>query len=241
MKLFLTRIPLFPLWPEQIEIDGVKIPIKDSPLNPQMRRRLLKGLYETAERELVKKFILPGEQILEIGASIGIVTCFLANCSGDGGKIVSIDSDVSLRPYYERQLLLNGVKAKLLHTLCCPLWKQPIPESLASQGFLPSQNNLSGRITKRGNLESNVRWITAEAACSETGLEPTALVVDIEGTEAVWAEHPPHFPASLRRVIMEVHPHLIGVQTAGRVVQAVVNEGFQVVGIRSNVLAFERA
>lgn len=240
MNLFLTRIPLFPIWPEQIEIDGVNIPLNKSPLSPQMRRRLMKGLYETAERELGRIFIRPGDQILEIGASIGIVTCILARSAGDHGRIVSVEPDVSLRPHFERQLDLNGIRVELLQVLCCPVWKQPVPETLRSRSFLPSMNNLSGRVVNANSADTETRWITAEEICFKTGLEPTAMVVDIEGTEAVWAEYSPNCPASLRTIIIEVHPHLIGVQQAGKVIQSVIQEGFRVAGIRNNVFAFQR-
>ena len=95
MKRFLSKIPLFPIWPGQIEIDGVQIPVKTSPLSPQMRRRLMKGLYETAERELVHAFIRPGDHILEIGASIGILTCFLSQKAGNQARIVSVEPNAS--------------------------------------------------------------------------------------------------------------------------------------------------
>lgn len=200
----------------------------------------MKGLYETAERELVQAFIRPGDQILEIGASIGIVTCFLAHRAGDNATIVSVEPDASLRPYFERQLRLNGIRAELLHALCCPLWNQSIPQGLASRHFVPDRDNLCGGVAASDEAQMSVRWITAESACSETGLQPSALVVDVEGTESVWTDHPPNFPESLSTVILEVHPHLIGIKLAGKVVQAVVGEGFQVAGIRNNVFAFQR-
>ncbi len=101
MHLLLTKIPLFPIWPEPVEINGVKIPVRDSPLSRQMHRRLMKGLYEAAERQLVKAFIQPGDQILELGASIGIVTCYLAKSGGKNGKIVSVEPNSLLRDHFE--------------------------------------------------------------------------------------------------------------------------------------------
>lgn len=239
-ELFLASLPLLPIWPAQIDIDGVKVSIRHSPLSAKLRRRLMRGFYETAERELIGAFIRRGDQVLEIGASVGIVTCFLAKSVGNDGRIVSVEANPSLRSHFELQLWLNGVQADLLDALCCPLWNQSIPESLLSQSFIAAKNTLSGRIARTGPGTSGIRWITAEVACSETRLEPTALVVDIEGTEAVWTEHSPQFPKSLRTIILEVHPHLIGVKQAGRVVQVVVDEGFHMAGIRNQVFAFQR-
>ena len=240
MSLLLTKIPLFPIWPKQIDINGVKVAVRDSPLNSQMRRHLMKGRYEAAERELATTFIRPGDQILELGASVGIVTCFLARAAGKGGRIVSVEPNILLKPHFQLQLMLNNIRADLIHALCCPLWEQTTPESLTSQGYLASRSNLSGRTTRAGETGISVRWITAEEACSETGLEPTVVVADIEGTEAVWTEHPPNFPKSLRTIIVELHTHIIGTKSSGQVVQAVMEEGFRVAGVQRNVFAFER-
>ena len=241
MNTLLTKIPVFPIWPKQIDINGVKIAVRGSLLDPQIRRNLMKGRYEAAERELAAAFIQPGDQILELGASVGIVTCFLARSAGRGGKVVSVEPNVLLKPYFERQLEINGIQAELIHALCCPLWKQSIPEDLASQTYLASYSSLSGRIARSGEQGISVRWITAEEVCRETRLEPTAVVADIEGTEVVWTEYSPNFPESLHTIILEVHPHLVGAQKAGRVIQAVVDEGFRVAGAQGNVFAFQRA
>jgi FkbM family methyltransferase len=240
MNLFLTKIPLFPIWPKLININGVKIAVRNSPLNSQMRRHLMKGRYEAAERELATTFIRPGDQILELGASVGIVTCFLARAAGERGRVVSVEPNSQLKSYFQRQLLLNGIRAELIHALCCPLWKQQIPEKLASQSFLASRSTLSGRTARPGETGISVRWLTAEEVCRQTSLEPTVLVADIEGTEVVWTEHPPNFPRSLRTVLIELHTHIVGTKSAGQIVQVVMSEGFRLAGVQRNVFAFER-
>lgn len=243
ISLFSPVQSVVPFWPKQIDVDGVKILIRGSPLSSRMRRRLItRGMYETAEREIIKAFIRPGDQILEIGASIGVVTSFLAKAAGKSGRVVSIEADSSVRGHFERQLALNGNRADLFNALCCPVWNQPVPDETLALKFKPSRNKLIGRTAKPGETGIDVRWITAEMACFEAGLAPTALVIDIEGTEAVWVEHSPQFPGSVRTIILdlEVDPGLAGARRAAGVVQAVIEEGFRVVGIRSNVYAFER-
>jgi FkbM family methyltransferase len=234
---------LFPFWPKQIEVDGVKILIRGSPLSPRMRRRLItKGIYETAEREIVKTFIQPGDQILEIGASIGIITSFLVKAAGAGGRTVSVEPDTSLGAYFERQLAVNGAKVDLLNALCCPIWQQPVPHDMLCRRFKPSKNPLLGQAAKPGEVGRDVRWITAEMACREAGLEPTAVMIDIEGTEVVWIERAPQFPRSIRTVIVDFEADTASTdaKTTAGAVQAVIDEGFRIVGVRSNVYAFER-
>ncbi len=232
-------MPLFISFPKQVEIDGVRVPVRDIPLSRKMKRRLMKGLYETAERKIIKRFIHPGDKILEVGASIGIVTCFLSQAA-NGARIVSIEPDARLKVHFDRQIELNGATVELINAACCPIWRQSVPESVSSQAFLPSHDPLTGRAMGSTPGTVPVRWITAEQACADTGLEPTALVVDVEGAEAIWAELPPSFPESIRMILVEIHPEIINIEVAGKVVQAVLDEGFRVSGVRGNVFAFER-
>lgn len=240
MNLFWTRIPLFPIWPEFADLDGIRVPLRDSPLRPHMRRRLLRGFYETAERELLKLFVKPGDQVLELGASAGIVTSFLARAVGPTGRVVSLEADPKLRANFDRQLRANNLTAEWVEALACPLWAAEVPPELANKSFSSSADNLSGRAVETAGAGEKTRWLTAQAVCAQTKLQPTVVMMDIEGTEAIWIKHPPRFPASIRTVITEFHPHLTGPADAGRAIQAVVDEGFCIAGLRETVVAFTR-
>jgi len=240
MSLLRTKVPFFSRWPEQVELDGVKVPLKNSPLDPKTRRRLMRGSYELAECDLVRHFVKPGEQILELGASVGIVTCFLSRQAGPTGRLVCVEADARLKVPFEAQLALNGVRAVWVNALCCPLWQDQVPARIAQQSFQQSEQTLSGRAVAGPTSGQSPPWLTALAICQQTNLEPSALVMDIEGTEAVWSEYPPNLPDSIGLVIAEFHPRLMGSKVAGRAVQAILEKGFVVSALHGTVLAFER-
>jgi FkbM family methyltransferase len=239
-NLALTRIPFFPVWPEMVDLDGVKVLLRRSPLTPRMRRRLMRGGYETAERTLVKSFVQTGDQVLELGASSGVLTCFLAKAVGPDGRVVSVEPNAALRGFFCAQLHANGVRAELVQAIACPVWGGAVPPGLAEQYFAPSPDSLSGRAVAGRVGGNEVPRLTAEAVAHANQLVPTVLVVDVEGSEAVWAERPPHLPESVRLVIAEFHPRITGPGVAGQAVQAIVDEGFRVVGLSQTVLAFAR-
>jgi FkbM family methyltransferase len=237
--LLKTKIPIFPIWPETTELERIKVLVKDSPLDARMRRRLLKGWYENAERQLVQSFIQPGDHVLELGASQGIMTCFLSRQAA-GGRVVSVEADASLRRVFDAHLALNGLRAEWVQALCCPVWGMGVPEQLARQSFIASEDPLSGSAGPGLAGASAPVWQTAEAICRETGLAPTALVVDIEGAESVWAECAPSLPRSVRSMIVEFHPRRIGPRLAGEAIQRIIEEGFKIAGQAETVLAFQR-
>jgi FkbM family methyltransferase len=231
-----TRIGI---WREFATLDGVKVPIRGSALSPRMRRHLMRGGYERAERKLLSRLIQPGDSVIELGASLGIVTSLLARKVGAGGKVAAVEPNRLLHRHFEKQLAVNGETAVLVPVLGCPLWDGPVPEEIHCQRFAAVGNSLSGRAA--GTAGDEVPWLTLREVAARAGIgEPTALVIDVEGGEQVWCDHAPAFPESVRTVIVEVHPHLIGDQKAGDSVQALIREGFAIASICGTVFGLVR-
>jgi FkbM family methyltransferase len=231
-----TRIGL---WPEYTLLDGVKVPIRGSFLAPKMRRHLMRGGYERAERKILARLIEPGDRVIELGASLGIVSTLLAKKVGKTGAVLSAEPNSLLKPHFERQLSINAEKVDLLGLLGCPLWNGPVPEEIAKQRFSAVADSLSGRAA--GESGDSVPWVTLKELAERGGMpEPTALVIDVEGGEQVWCDHAPNFPQSLRKIIVEVHPHLIGEVKAGTCIQALVREGFGIAAFSGTVFGLTR-
>lgn len=240
LKNWKTRLPFFPVWPETADLDGILVPIRDSPFPAFLRRHLLGGGYEVAERLLVGEFVKGGDQVLEIGASLGIVSSFLWRQVGGSGRVVSVEGNPNLRDGFDRQLALNGFRGEWVAAVCWPTWEESPPLETRHSGLLPQDNPLGSSVVPDSAECAETSWKTARQVCLETGLEPTVVIVDIEGTEAIWIESPPRFPEHVRVVIVEFHPTLVSPVTAGRSVQALIDEGFSIQGMSGTVLAFVR-
>jgi len=61
---------------------------------------------------------------------------------------------------------------------------------------------------------------------SETS--PTVLVIDIEGSEKIILDYKPNYPKSVRIMLIEMHTHLYGENTREKIIQAIVDDGFNV-------------
>ena len=66
--------------------------------------------------------------------------------------------------------------------------------------------------------------------CAEFELKPDALVMDIEAAERIVLDQPPSYPASLKAIIAEFHPHLYpnGQQDLDAILATYAREGFEV-------------
>lgn len=201
----------------------------------------MRGGYERAERKLVAQLVPAGSRVIELGASLGILTSLLGKKVGPDGAVVAVEANRALSGHFARQLEVNGLSARLVNALGYPLWDGSIPESVRKQKFSEAASNLSGRADAKG-AGTNVPWKTLGEIAGEAGLpaEPDALVIDIEGAETAWLDQRPDFPPSVKVVIVEIHPHLIGEAAAAGCVQALLDVGFRLAGISGTVFGFRR-
>jgi FkbM family methyltransferase len=233
---------LFNRFPERFEVDGVLLPLRQMPLDRRSKRRILRGGYETAERKLVGHFVQEGDQVLEFGASLGVVSSILAKRVGVRGRVIALEPDERLRPAFDFQMEVNQLQVKCICALGCPIWSKCVPAEWKAKSFTNQGHSLSGRAESSSGSRrtGDSHWKTAFEICRDEGFEPNVLIVDIEGAETVWCEHAPEFPAHVDRLIVEFHPEINGERMAAQAVQAVINEGFKIVGFSRTVLAFQR-
>jgi hypothetical protein len=241
----LTRLPFCPVWPEIALLEGIQVPIRNSPFPPRLRRHLMRGGYETDERRLVQQFVKPGDEVLEVGASCGVVTSFLWRQVGPQGRVVSVDGNGALKPFFDEVLRRNGFSGNWVEAIAYPVWAEEAPVAFGARGFAPSLNPLGSTVSADEAVPSEPDGegpgvMTLRQIAETTGLRPTVLVADIEGTEGVWCETAPSLPESVKTVILEIHPQLIGVASAGATVQALLDEGFRITGISGLVFALGR-
>ncbi len=222
-------------------IDGLSFPLSGLPIPYRKRRHLIRGDYETPERALVQRFVEPGMAVLELGASLGILSTFIARRIGPEGKLLSVEADPSLRRFWERNLSHNGLKGRCVHALACPIWQDAVPARFLATAFRPCDNKLSGRVADVGDGAGADSWKTIRGICTEEDFHPDALVVDIEGTETAWLDEPIGIPPAIRLIIAEFHPQYTGPDQAARCVQALLDEGFRLVGFQNHAMAVARA
>ncbi len=245
LRSLLTRLPLCPVWPESVDLEGIRVPLRDSPFPPRLRRHMMRGGYETDERRLVQAFVRPGDAVIEVGASSGVVTSFLWRQVGPAGRVVSVEGNRLLKPFFDQVLRTNGFTGEWIEALAYPVWSPRAPESFDSRGFSPSHNPLGSTVAavspeSAKAVDDGPAVLTLQQIAESADLTPTVLIADIEGTEGVWCESPPGLPMSVRTVIIEIHPQIIGVSAAGATVQALVDEGFRVGAVSGAVFAMIR-
>lgn len=182
------------------------------------RTRFYKDTHEKDERELGKKHIKPGATVLEIGAGIGIVSCFINRCLSDKAQQVSVEANPALIETIELNRDQNNAAFGIEHCLV----------SRQEEGTFGVDNCIfisSAEDDKTNRVTVPVK--TVEQIEEQHGLSFDTVFMDIQGGEYGFFRENPALLAKCTMVILEFHPHLIGADKCDECRQIMKNNGLQ--------------
>lgn len=226
--------------PRTVLLDGVLVGLRDLPLTSRLRRRIIAGKYESHERQLLKSFLEAGDSVFELGASLGIISSLALKAIGPKGRLLAVEANPSLSEPFHRHLAANGLKAELVTCICIPTWDDDEDVS-GWHAVHTGGNTLQGRVTDyTGSDAMRIESRTAAAICAAHHFEPNALICDIEGAESVWVTKAETIPHCVRKILVELHPWLVGPVVAGKTLAALGNAGFKVRAFSGTVFDLRR-
>ena len=238
-KLLRTFVPEF-IWPKESIIDGVSFKVRNTPYSYGTKRGLINGNYEVSERHLLQKQIMPGDKIIEMGGSIGVLTAILGNHAGKNGFVASVEASENITSYSKTWLEAKG-NIKVITGFGFPVFS--VNKKLKISGFDQEGGSLGGRVSfdiNEENSEAAQGMYDIETIMRQFSISPTVLVIDVEGTEKIIITDKPNYPSSVRVVLMEMHTHIYGEDARKQIIQRIVDEGFKVMGDENDVYLFER-
>lgn len=186
------------------------------------------GLYERAERFMARNFITGERDIVELGASLGVISCELAR-QRRGVRQVSVEADPALAERTRRNLDLNGFRDVAVENVA-------IDYSGAETVRFSGDGNLAGKVADGGGIAVPAK--TLSALLARHGIAEYDLVVDIEGAEIGIFVNDREALAGCRRIAIELDGNTIGgVDEADYIAQL----GFALIYRHANCAVFERA
>ena len=222
-------VPEF-IWPKHILMDGVDIPIRNMSFSFGTKRALLKGAYESAERQLLSDQLKPKDIVIEMGGSIGVLTAIISNYVGKEGKVVSVEASEPLTKVSKRWLSKMG-NIEVLAGFGFPIFKGS--KNLSVNNFTEYGGSLGGVVSFSNDtpVDENVvnKIWDIQTICNKFNIKPTVLVLDIEGSEKILVDHTPDFPSSIRMILIELHPWMYNGHTTNAIIKRIESEGFYVI------------
>lgn len=212
-----------------VSLEGVKLDV--SSLSSLMKNNLLLGRYEVQERTLAQQCLTREDSVLEIGSAIGFMGLFCQLRLGIR-RYTSIEANPGTIEQLKRNYALNDLKP-VVRNVAIAREDGEVSLNVGSEFW---ENSLvagpgTGRtITVPGaSLASLVR---------DLDYAPTALIMDVEGAEQ-WVDFHA-VPPSVSKIIIELHPHIIGHAKTYQIVADLISMGFRVEREESGTFLFLR-
>ena len=224
----------FRLWRKRFYLDGMSFEV---PLKGEVWSSLATYWfddYEAPEREFCARFIRPVDRVCELGGCLGIVSMTINRRLTSPKQHLVVEANPFLIPFLEKNRVRNQGHFRVLHAAVgdgSPLLLD------VSQGLLTSKR-VDGSAPARTEM---VPACTLESLCAKEG-PFDVLVMDVEGAEQqVLRGEAWH---SVRLIILEWHPSLIGHDVFQQGQDALRGAGFQCVASKQGsphiVEAWER-
>jgi len=201
----------------QATLEGVKLDV--STLSPVMKNNLLEGRYEVQERTLAQEFLTAEDAVLEVGGAIGFIGLFCQTRLGIS-RYTTVEANPGTVEMLKRNYVLNGRTPAVLN-LALAAEDGEVTLNIGNEFW---ENSL----VAGANSGRSVRVPAAslETLTRRLGYAPTALIIDIEGAEQFvnFAQ----VPRSVRKIIMELHPHVTGFAKTYQIIADLLGLGFHV-------------
>ena len=214
--------------PQMAVIAGVRLNCDKAKMPAGIRRHLFKGIYEEIERDLVLRILKPGMRTLEIGTGIGFISILATKLCG-AGYVRSFEANVKLEPIIRENYELNGLVPDLTMKA---VTVDGIPVT-----FFRDENILSSSLIDR--QRNDVKMEVPSVAFSDIveKFDPEVLLMDVEGAEVDLLVES---LGNIQHIIVELHPHVVGVEKIEGLKNNLRRRGFQVVENDRKTFYFRR-
>ena len=230
------------VWPKYVVFNGAAIEVRGMPFSFGVKLSLTRGTYEKHERDLLTQVKLDGKTVVEMGASLAVLTRIIAHRTGPKGGVVAVEASPAIAKIAE-QVTQNYPNIKILEGIAFPTFQVVRKERFES--FQEAGGSLGGKLifSDRGGPADKSRnnVFDLKTILSAMQEQPSVLICDIEGAERVLLDSPPGIPSCIDTILIELHPSIYGSDTAERILEVLKNEGLKVIEKKGTSFLMTRA
>ena len=199
-----------------VTIDGIRVVSDMAFVTKEIRNALYKEQYEDGELALVSAAIGPRDRVLEIGAGIGLISMACAKRCG-AENLISYEANPGLEAVIRKNQALNGLYPELR--------MRAVAVTAGETKFYFNDNIFSSSLVDRDfGGEAVVHCDCFADVIAE--FKPTAMVIDVEGAEVDLI--PSVDLSGVEKIIIELHPHIVGQEKIDALIAHFLAEGFEV-------------
>ncbi len=195
-----------------VVLDGCRFDL--TAVSQDVRNLLLSGEYERPERASLGTYIDPTLPVIELGASIGVISCLTNKLLADPARHVVVEANPAILSILEANLQRNDCHFQIVHAALAygrSSLEFPVHESsLKSSAYQP-----------QAGPTVNVPAKTLAEIRQSAGFNRFTLICDIEGSEIDLIRHELDLIAdSVPTLLIELHPQLCGNEKVQELIDA---------------------
>ena len=222
------------LRPRTVTNDGLKIYLGEQ-ANSSYARSIYRDTHEAEERAIVLRNLEPEDIVLDCGAGMGVVTTLCCQQIGSE-RVHAYEANAKLEPMLRETFALNHVTPHLE-------MKMVSLDGGEQDFFVAKRFVVSSRYDNSGHYESERQQLdSVPIQTLIDDLRPSFLIMDVEGAEVDLASESLHLH-SLKKLCIEMHPHIVGDEAITRLISNLIHQGFilRMTECCDDVLYFSRA
>ena len=202
-----------------------------SMLSPMMKNNVLEGRYEFQERRLASRCLKPEDVVLELGGAIGFIGLFCRKVIGVKHHL-TVEANPKTIELLKRNYRLNDMTPQVVHAAAAAA----DGEITLDVGGEFWENSIISNSTSGEKIQ--VPSLSLRSLAALLPQPPTALICDIEGAETHldFSQLPP----SVTRIIIELHPTVVGEDAVQALVERIHALGFRTDSVEENTWLFVR-
>jgi FkbM family methyltransferase len=229
-NFLLHQLRVWKKWKKTYTLHGVRLDLSN--LSNKLVDSIVQGRYEEEERKLCSRFISNEDEVIEFGSSIGYLSIYCVKSIGVN-RMLCVEPNPQAIKELESNFAQNGLKPEILQR-CLTAQDGEID-------FYPNVDLWESTVIKNGRSSLKpikVRSSKLISVFNAADFVPTAIILDIEGAESEIDFS--HLNPRIRKIVLEIHPGLIGLPAAFDVLNNLMNTGFRVNDKIGNCYALTR-
>lgn len=215
------------------KIYDLTISAPESVVSQKARQELESGTYELSEIRGIRETLDRDAPVVELGAGIGVVSCFVNRFIADPTKHIAIEPHPGAYGVLKRNRALNDC------------YFEPVLAALIydeNQTHVPDQSPTEWCLSSRLPFQGWATPTTLSKIVNETGWSTFNLVADIEGMELeLLHQELDLVRARALTINIEIHPYVYGSRKAAEIMQLLQENGFALEALLNDcVFGFRR-
>ena len=214
----------------ETEVDGIRLDL--SRLSLKVRNRILMGIYEVHEKRICQEFLRPEDAVLEIGGAIGFVGLFCQKKIGIRQYWV-VEANPATLEILRANYRLNGLEPAA--------WNLALGAEKGALELDVTTDFWENSVIPRNGHDAGHQTIRVPSASLEDLVQQVrdkinVLIIDIEGAEQFIDLD--QIPSEVDKIIIELHPAILGPQKTYDFVAGLIQRGFYVAQEENATFAF---